>query len=200
MSAQPCNCRKCGIPVKDDKKAFHPECWAKIKEGIGTIPPIYRSLRPLRCPHFAESKPFVVLLGECGTGKSVTAAELLERTARKTGKIPEWKNCAELMLEIRATFDQRSKETEAEIVKRLCRFPLLCVDDLAAEKVSDFSVSTLYIIINRRGEYDLPTIITSNLTLPQISEQLGDRIANRLARYGSVITLAKRNVKEPHDP
>ncbi len=194
MSAQPCNCPKCGQPLPNDKKAFHPECWAKIKEGIGTIPPFYQNLRPLTCINFTDGKPFVVLLGGSGTGKSVTAAELLERTARKTGKVPVWINCAELMLEIRATFDQRSKETEAEIVKRHYKLPLLCLDDLAAEKVSDFSVSTLYIIINHRGEYNLPTIITSNLTLPQISEQLGERIADRLARYGSVITLSKNNV------
>jgi len=51
--------------------------------------------------------------------------------------------------------------------------------------------------LNRRGEYLRPTIITTNLDLDGIAGKLDDRIANRLMRYGHVITLTNNNVKEP---
>ena len=54
----------------------------------------------------------------------------------------------------------------------------------------------VYLILNRRGEYGRSTIITSNLPLQAIAAMLDDRIANRLARYGNVVTLAKDNVSD----
>ena len=92
-------------------------------------------------------------------------------------------------MEIRATFRDKCDRTEEYIIQEISRVPLLVLDDLAAEKVSDYSVSTLYIILNRRGEQDKPTIITSNLSIKEIAETMGDRIANRLVRYGKVVTL-----------
>ena len=175
---------------------YHIDCWRRIKEGIDTVPPIYRRLKPMKAVRFVKGKPFVTILGECGTGKSVTAAELLEHQARATGRVPKWTNCAEMLLEIRASFDQRSEETEARLVRRFANVELLVIDDLAAERVSDFSIATVYLILNRRGEYGRSTIITSNLPLQAIAAMLDDRIANRLARYGNVVTLAKDNVSD----
>lgn len=176
----------------------HTQCRkAAGSEYADPVPPIYRELAPIVPANFGPG-PFVTILpgqsNDCGIGKSTTAAELLIRTAVETNTIPAWVNCAELMMEIRATFGERSKQTEADIVRQYVRKPLLCIDDLAAEKTSDFSVSTLYVILNQRGEQDRRTIITSNLTLKDLAQTLGDRIANRLARYGVVITLTKNNV------
>jgi DNA replication protein DnaC len=187
-------CRRCGSTQVKPGKPFDGECWSFIKEGLATIPPIYRKLRPVAPARLVDGKPFTVILGECGHGKSVTAADAVEAIAVKTGKIPLWMNCAEMLLEIRASFDQRSKETEAGLVKRFSAVEILALDDLAAEKISDYSIATLYLILNRRGEYGRPTVITSNLDLEAIAARLDDRIANRLARYGNVITLTKCNV------
>jgi DNA replication protein DnaC len=101
------------------------------------------------------------------------------------------------MMEIRATFSDKTDRTEQDIIQNTSRVPLLILDDLAAEKVSDYSVSTLYIILNRRGEQGKPTIITSNLTIRDVAEQMGDRIANRLVRYGKVITLKRQHPLAP---
>ena len=92
-------------------------------------------------------------------------------------------------MRIRATFKDHSSEDEKDVMRAMMKAELLILDDLAAEKTSDFSISTLYVIVNTRGEFGRKTVFTSNLTLRQISEQLGSRLADRLARYGSVITL-----------
>lgn len=201
-------CRRCGKTGQQAGKAYHQECWelqrtenearakatALVEDTERAIPPVYRRFSPRQPVQFADGKPFVVIVGECGTGKTVTATDLLRRTAHDKRIVPVWANAAEMLLEIRATFDERNKEREADVVEKYAAAPLLCLDDLAAEKVSDYSTSTLYIILNRRGEYGLPTIVTSNLSLAEISARLCDRIANRLARYGNVVTLTKNNV------
>ena len=195
MSGPPSHkCLHCGQDDLAKNKAYHIDCWSKIKDGIATIPPIYRQLRPITPVRFVNRKPFITILGECGTGKSVAAAELTEHEARASGRIPKWINCAEMMMEIRASFGQRSCETEIGLVRRFTNIELLVIDDLAAERVSEFSITTLYLILNRRGEYSRQTIITSNLALDVVAARLDDRIANRLARYGSVVTLARNNI------
>ena len=69
---------------------------------------------------------------------------------------------------------------------------LLFLDDLGAEKATDWALETLFTIINDRYERMLPTVYTSNLSLQQLSETLGDRIASRIA--GSCIVINLGNV------
>ena len=59
--------------------------------------------------------------------------------------------------------------------------PLLVIDDLVAEKVTDWSRAVLFSVLNDRINNKMPTIVTSNLTPAEISEVLGERIGSRLA-------------------
>jgi DNA replication protein DnaC len=58
--------------------------------------------------------------------------------------------------------------------------PILILDDLGAEKISDWVREQLYIIINRRYENMLPTIVTTNCTTAELVERLGERTVSRL--------------------
>ena len=66
---------------------------------------------------------------------------------------------------------------------------VLIIDDLGAEKSSEFVSEAVYKIVNKRYEEILPTIITSNLSLGELSERVGDRISSRLAEMCEVIKL-----------
>jgi DNA replication protein DnaC len=57
----------------------------------------------------------------------------------------------------------------------------LCLDDLGAEKTTEYAITTLYLIIDRRIRNEMQTIITTNLSLDEIEATLGARIASRLA-------------------
>ena len=171
-------------------------CRSSIKFSLRGIPPIYRRLKPITPARVTGNKPFVVILGECGVGKSVTAAELMETAAYEHGFNPTWVNVPDLLLKVRGTFSKDNNKTEEQIIREYCGEKLLCLDDLAAEKISDYTISTIYMILNHRGEYGRLTVITSNLTLDGISQRLDDRIASRLDRYGHVIMLTKNNVQQ----
>lgn len=97
----------------------------------------------------------------------------------------------ELLMEIRATYNVKKKDapTEEEVVEKYSRCGLLVLDDLGAEKVTDFSITTLYLIIDRRNRDLRPTIVTTNLSLQEIGEKIDVRISSRLSEM-KIVHLA----------
>jgi len=66
---------------------------------------------------------------------------------------------------------------------------VLLLDDLAAERATDWTAEVLYRVIDARYARALPTIVTTNATAAMIREGLGDRIASRLNGLGMIVTL-----------
>ena len=90
---------------------------------------------------------------------------------------------------LRNTFKDKSEQSETEIINNLSEANILILDDLGAEKSSEFALQSLYVIIDQRYSEIRPTIITSNLSLGEIAEKVGDRIASRIAGMCKVIEL-----------
>jgi DNA replication protein DnaC len=70
---------------------------------------------------------------------------------------------------------------EGSILDEAIETQLLVLDDLGAEKASEYVLDRLYLIINGRYENDLPTLITTNLGLEQLRQQVGPRIVSRIS-------------------
>lgn len=87
----------------------------------------------------------------------------------------------ELMLQFKQSYRQDAKLSEADILDLYSYMDLLVIDDLGAERVSDWSIQMLYLLIDRRSRDLKPTMISSNLKLPEIATKLDDRIASRIA-------------------
>jgi DNA replication protein DnaC len=117
----------------------------------------------------------VVLRGPTGSGKTHLAISmLLSHGAGRFITVPD------LLLNIRSSFGEDGR-SEEEIVNSYTWQPLLILDDLGAEKPTEYSVTTLYIVIDRRVRDMRKTIITTNLEQGQIEATFGARIASRLA-------------------
>ena len=54
---------------------------------------------------------------------------------------------------------------------------------------------TFYSIINTRYERMLPTFFSSNLSLPELAEKMGDRIASRIAEMCQIIKLSGKDLR-----
>lgn len=65
-------------------------------------------------------------------------------------------------------------------------YDCICFDDLGAEKLTEAKRENLYYIIDGRYRELLPTIITSNFTIQEISET-EPRIASRFAEMGKIL-------------
>lgn len=70
-----------------------------------------------------------------------------------------------------------------ERLDELKKHPLLAIDDLGTENVSvkvyGNEVSPVTEILYHRYQQQLPTVITTNLTPPQLRERYGERVADR---------------------
>lgn len=140
------------------------------------------------------------LTGAFGTGKTYLAVaimkgyiDLLPNTCfvEPFNNVPFFITIPDLLLKIRATFSISS--CESEIVDKYANTRLLVLDDLGAEKTTEFSLQTLYIILNRRYNEQLQTIITSNLTIDEIRDKIGDRIASRVVGMCKIMKLTGRD-------
>jgi len=97
-----------------------------------------------------------------------------------------WISVPSLLSRIRSTFgNQRSRESEHDILMEMIGSKLMILDDLGSEKSSDFSASTLYAIISERRNWRKPTIVTTNQTLKEIASW-EPRIASRLAEMATI--------------
>jgi DNA replication protein DnaC len=102
---------------------------------------------------------------------------------------PLYISVPELLLKIRGTFKGSTEADESEIIKTYSKVKVLYLDDLGVEKVSDWALQTIYLIIDRRYSEMLRTIISSNLNLDQLADRLDDRIASRIAGMCEVIKM-----------
>lgn len=129
-----------------------------------------------------------VLHGLHGIGKTHLAVSIL-RSKLEAHKLPQERQVKRagfvtvpnLLLEIRDSFKDGAERSEKEIVDYYSEVPFLILDDLGSEKSTEFSITTLYIIIDRRDSNMMDTVITTNLSLQEIEYKLSARIASRLA-------------------
>ena len=68
-----------------------------------------------------------------------------------------------------------------QLFRRLCSVDLLHLDDLGAEKRTEWVLEQLYAIVNERYETQRSIVVTTNLQEPELREQIGERTVSRLA-------------------
>ena len=86
----------------------------------------------------------------------------------------------DLLSRLRSTFDSASETRGSALIENWAECDLLVLDDLGAERVTDWTVEVLYGITNARYEAQLPTVFTSNHSLDDLDERLSARIADRI--------------------
>ncbi len=127
----------------------------------------------------------LLMEGPVGCGKSHLAVAILREVVGK-GYSGLYYNSPDLLRDIRATFNDQGGATEDDLIDEVTEVDLLVLDDLGAEKISDFVLDRFYLIINKRYEGCKPLIVTTNLTQHELSNRLGDRVVSRLAEMCQV--------------
>jgi len=121
-----------------------------------------------------------------GTGKTHLAAAILNRHIDQ-GETGVFCNVPDLLRRLRATFSQDARESEHRVFSSIRGAGLLVLDDLGKEKWSPWVEQTLYDIINYRYIHELPTVITTNLSLKELAEAIGLACYSRLRERGPLI-------------
>ena len=128
-------------------------------------------------------KPFkdsgLLIQGVVGCGKTHLAVAILQAVIRK-GYSGLYYNMPDLLSDIRATYSNDSSVTESDLLEEINQPDLVVLDDLGAEVARDWVNDRLYLIVNRRYESCKPVIVTTNLSLEELTEKLGERTVSRL--------------------
>lgn len=137
----------------------------------------------------------LVLRGAIGTGKTHQAYGALRRIAEAGSRDFQMiaTTAPDLYGLLRPGGSEKGSEHE---LKRLCRIPLLMLDDLGTEKLSEFTEEATYRIVNHRYNESLPLLITTNLPISSnagpgqdLVSRLGDRLASRLAQTATLVSF-----------
>lgn len=111
-----------------------------------------------------EKNQGLLLYGDVGTGKSYTAAAIANELINRLHPV------------IMTSFVKLLSDTfgmdvdTSEYLNRLNMAQLLIIDDLGAERGTDYALERVYDIVDSRYRCNKPVIITTNLTMEQMRE------------------------------
>jgi len=129
------------------------------------------------------------LFGDTGTGKT-TLAMLVSKAALEAGHSVAIYSLPKLLARIRRTYDSEpGGDSYLAFFERLTSVDLLHIDDLGAEKRSDWVLEQLYALINERYESQRSVIVTTNLPEGELEEQIGARTVSRLSEICDGVPL-----------
>ncbi len=118
--------------------------------------------------------------GDVGTGKT-SLAMLVSLAAEQSGRSVAIYPITRLLAEIKDTYDSQTGGNYMRLFRRLCAVDLLHLDDLGAERRTDWVLEQLYSIINERWQDQRSVVVTTNVdNLDELREQLGHRTVSRL--------------------
>lgn len=125
---------------------------------------------------FSRRSPSLLLYGRTGLGKTHLSLAIAGK-AVEAGFGVIYSSAQNLFNKLeKEKFGRSDGNTEETILD--C--DLLIIDDLGAEFTTQFTVSSLYNIINSRELEGKPTIISTNLTPEQLTNTYSERIASRI--------------------
>jgi DNA replication protein DnaC len=117
--------------------------------------------------------------GDVGTGKT-SLAMLVARAAHEAGRSVAIYSVPELLAEIKETYDRESGDSYMQLFRRLSAVELLQLDDLGAERSTEWVLEQLYSIVNERWQDRRSFVVSTNLDESALREQLGPRTVSRL--------------------
>jgi DNA replication protein DnaC len=136
---------------------------------------------------FLEKYPQVdvglLFLGTCGVGKTHLAVALLKQVIIDKADGGLFYDFRDLLREIQASWNNVSQASELEVLRPVLEAKVLVLDELGANKPTEWVRDTIAHIINCRYNDKKLTIFTSNYLdtpLKQAEETLTDRIGTRL--------------------
>ena len=181
-----------GVPVHDDRKLFEFLLLEGAQAGLSWITILRKREAYRRATAFVEAFPVVdrglLLYGPNGVGKTHLAVGILKAAIRDKGARGYFFETRELLKLVRDTYNRSVDETEMDVLAPVLQADLLVLDDLGAEKTSEWVEETMNLIVNTRYNERRPTIFTSNYEdLPDeegdpqsLKARVGFRIHSRL--------------------
>lgn len=160
----------------------------RLDGELGFVPELkainWRDITPITAQLSAQARirrfidlpsGWVYLHGRPGNGKTTLAALAINLIRANAGIEAVFANVPELLNHLRRGVGDG---THQQTMSYLRAVPVLALDDLGAERTTEWAGEQLYELLNYRYVRHAPTIITSNLAPGQLADE---RLASRLA-------------------
>ncbi|NCE66111.1 ATP-binding protein [Pseudoflavonifractor sp. 524-17] len=134
-----------------------------------------------------------LLWGGVGTGKSYFAGCIANALMEQEVAV-RMTNFALILNDLTASFEGRN-----EYIARLCRAPLLILDDFGMERGTEYGLEQVYNVIDSRYRSRRPLIVTTNLSLQDLQhpqDTAHARIYDRLLEMCAPIRFSGENFRK----
>src|SRR3954471_2053701 len=145
----------------------------------------------------------LLLEGPPGVGKTHLAVAVLKQVIEASGARGLFYDTRDLLRVIRSTYDPSIRTTELDILRPVMTADLLVLDDIGAEKTSEWVEETMNLIVNTRYNQRRVTVFTSNYQdIPDDTDpnallfRIGHRMRSRLHEMCEFIVMDGADYRE----
>ena len=125
----------------------------------------------------ADPQQWLILQGSNGCGKTHLAAAIANQL-RESGKEVLFIVVPDLLDHLRSSFGPDTHISYDVLFEKIKKVPVLVLDDFGEHAATPWAKEKLYQLINYRYNAQLPTVVTTALTLEQIEGSVGSRLAD----------------------
>ncbi|HLF76242.1 MAG TPA: ATP-binding protein [Dehalococcoidia bacterium] len=127
---------------------------------------------------FAEEPAgWMLIHGPSGAGKTHVAAAIANRCIER-GQPALFVVVPDLLDHLRASYNPNSEIGYDALIEQIRSAPVLILDDLGAQSTTGWAYEKLFQVFNHRYNAQLPTIVTTNLSVERIEERLRMRLTD----------------------
>jgi DNA replication protein DnaC len=145
----------------------------------------------------------LLLEGQPGVGKTHLAVAVLKQIIATTAARGVFYDTRDLLRVIRSTYDPSIRTTEFDVLRPVMTADVLVLDDLGAEKTSEWVDETMNLIVNTRYNERRLTIFTSNyMDIPDDTDpnsllfRIGFRMRSRLHEMCEFVEMDAADYRE----
>ena len=122
----------------------------------------------------------ITLVGPTQMGKTHLMVGVLKALYREKRVRGFFFDTKEMLFQLRF-YMNNEEDKYSRFLKFLMNVPVLVLDDLGSERLSDWSVETISLIITYRYNYQLSTLITTNYQLKRSGDDLLNSLEERIS-------------------
>jgi DNA replication protein DnaC len=155
----------------------------------------------------------LLIVGSLGVGKTHLAVGVLRRLLQERGASGIFCDYGALLKDIQKSFNPQIRVTEYDLLDPILTTEVLVLDDLGAQKPTDWVWDNVALILNTRYNNKLTTIVTTNYPdlppaggalsdveraahEPTLGDRIGERMRSRLAEMCIRIEMTGKDFRQ----
>ncbi len=158
--------------------AYDPKVYEKMKTVLAIAKNYVRD--------FDKKRDNLLLIGPTGTGKTHISTAIARELIHK-GYDVIYDSTQNIISDFEADRFRSGYSREESRSDKYLECTLLIIDDLGTEFSNQFTLATIYNLLNSRQNKGLPTVISTNLKPEELARKYEDRIYSRIIGGGSKI-------------